>query len=260
MTLRVISFQVADSIELKQFRNAFTANMHHSDADELFYHIENNRYLYVFKHGIVCFVGYDETGMTAFLQLIKPYCKNYFEQRLSDEFDIETGAASVNYGFSKIEIPEADIETIRLIMLNVSQSVALDYYEQQTTALLEEANHHTQLLEKKGKIELSGINLKKYIGRTLNLKNKISGNLYIFDAPEETWEDENLNKVDAGLKKTFDLQARFRSIQEDLNIVSENLDLFKDLLQNRNSTTLEWIIIALIMVEVLNLFVEKIFK
>jgi len=145
-------------------------------------------------------------------------------------------------------------------MLNVSQSVALDYYNQQTNLLLEETNFHTQILEKKGKIDLGGIRLKKYIGRTLNLKNRISVNLYIFDSPEETWEDENLNKLDIGLKKTFDLQARFRTIQEGLGIVKENMELFKDLLQNRNSLTLEWVVIILIFVEVINILIDKIPK
>jgi uncharacterized Rmd1/YagE family protein len=257
MVLKVISFQVADNIDVRQFKNVFTASVHYSDLEELFYNIRDQKYLYVFKHGIVSFVGYAETEMSAFLQLIKPYCRNYIEQRLSDEFDIETGASSVNYGFSKVEIPQADIETVRLIMLNVSQSVALDYYDQQTNLLLEETNYHTQILEKKGKIELGGTNLKKYIGRTLNLKNKIAANLYIFDSPEETWEDENLNKLDIGLKKTFELQARFRNVQEGLGIVKENLELLKDLLQNRNSSRLEWIIIILILMEVINLVVEK---
>jgi uncharacterized Rmd1/YagE family protein len=116
------------------------------------------------------------------------------------------------------------------------------------------------MLERKGKLDLSGIYLKKYIGRTLNLKNRIAENLYIFDSPEETWEDENLNKLDIGLKKTFDLQVRFRTIQEGLGIVKENLELFKDLLQYRNSVVLEWIIIILILVEVINLLIEKIFS
>jgi len=45
-----------------------------------------------------------------------------------------------------------------------------------------------------------------------------------------------------------------------LEIVKENLDLFKDLLQYRNSIVLEWIIIILILVEVINLFIEKLMK
>lgn len=255
-----MSFQVADSIDLKQFRTAFTANIHYADTDELFYRIEGYKYLYVFKYGIVSFLGYNETETTSFLQLITPYCKNFIEHRLSDEFDIETDTPTINYGYNKIGIPKPGIEMIRLIMLNTSQSVALDHYNQQTNLLLEETNYHTQVLEKKGKIDLGGIELKKYIGRTLNLKNKISGNLYIFDSPEETWEDENLNKLDIGLKKTFDLQSRFRTTQEGLQIVKDNLELFKDLLQYRNSVVLEWVIIILILVEVINLLVEKFFK
>jgi required for meiotic nuclear division protein 1 len=257
MNLKVISFQIADSIDVKLIKSTFPAVIHYSDTDELFYTIEKNKYLYVFKYGIICFLGYSETEMTAFFQMIGPYCKNLFEQRLSDEFDIETEAPAINYGYNKIEIPTPDIDELRLIMLNVSQSVALDYYNQQTNTLLEETNSYTQMLERRGRINMGGIRLKKYIGRTLNLKNRISANLYIFDSPEETWENENLNKLDIGLKKTFDLQARFRTIQEGLGIVKENMELFKDMLQNRNSLTLEWVVIILILVEVINILIGK---
>src|SRR6185503_670181 len=174
-------------------------------------------------------------------------------------FIIETEAKETKIGYNKIEIVSADIEVLRLIMLNVSQSVALDYYSAQTDKLLEESNYHTKSLEKRGRLDISGVSLKKYIGKTLLLKNRISENLYIFDSPPETWEDENLNKIDLGLKRTFDLQERFRDVSEGLQIVKDNLELFKDLLQYRNSTLLEWIIIILILVEVLNLLIGKVF-
>lgn len=257
--LKVLAFQVADSIDIKQFKNVFTAEIYHADSEELFYRIEEHKFIYVFKYGLVCFLDHNEVEMTAFIQIITPYCKNMLDQRLSDEFDIETNAPAINFGFNKIELMQANVDMFRLIMLNVSQSVALDHFSQQTNVLLEETNYHTQILERKGKLDISGIRLKKYIGRTLNLKNKIAENLYIFDSPEETWEDEDLNRLDIGLKKTFDLQARFRTIQEGLQIVKENLELFKDLLQYRNSIVLEWIIIILIFVEVINLLIDKIF-
>lgn len=257
MNLKVTSFQIADSIDIKAFRASFRIAVSYGDTDELFYQIEKDKYLYVFKYGIVCYLGYSEEETAAFFQIIEPFCKNPYVHRLSDEFDIETEAPAINYGYNKVEIPAPNTEELRLIMLNVSQSVALDYYNQQTNALLEETNSYTQLLEKTGKINMGGIRLKRYIGRTLNLKNRILANLYIFDSPEETWENENLNKLDIGLKKTFDLQARFRTIQEGLSIVKENMELFKDLLQNRNSLTLEWVVIILILVEVINIFVHN---
>ena len=208
----------------------------------------------------MCFLNYKEGPIQEYLKQISPFCKNLFSHKLSEEFEVDTSATENKFGYNKIEITSADVETLRLIMLNVSQSVALDYYSEQTNMLLEETNEQTQRLEKRGSLDISGRSLKKYIGRTLNLKNRIAENLYIFDSPPETWEDENLNKIDLGLKRTFDLQERYKDIREGLEIIKENLELFKDLLQYRNSTFLEWIIIILIFAEVINLVVEKFFK
>lgn len=256
--LKVSSFQIADSIDIKTFKTVFTAELLYSDSDELFYKTESDGFIYVFKFGIIGFFNYNEIQIAGFLEVINPYCKNKLDIRLSEEFEIETNAPRMKLGFNKIELTSIDSNVLRLIMLNVSQSVALDHYSQLTNILLEETNYHTQILERKGRMELSGVNLKKYIGRTLNIKNRITANLYIFDSPDETWEDESLNKLDIGLKRTFDLQDRFQTIQEGLAIVKENLELFKDILQYRNSTQLEWVIIILILVEVVNIFVERI--
>ncbi|HEY9000301.1 MAG TPA: RMD1 family protein [Mucilaginibacter sp.] len=260
MLQKVLSYQIADSIDIKAFKAAFKADLHYSDADELFYKTGFNEFIYVFKYGVVCFLNYDPIRISEFLRLISSYCKNSFDQNLTEEFEIHTNAGKNKIGFNSIEIIGADIEVIRLIMLTVSQSVALDYYEEQTNKMLEETNRHTQMLEAKGRLNISGTNLKKYIGKSLVLKNRIAENLYIFDSPPETWDDENLNKIHNDLKRTFDLQERFRDIQEGLNIVKDNLELFRDLLQYKNSYRLELIVIILILVEVLNLLAQKIFS
>lgn len=274
--LHVLSYQIADSIDIKAYRTAFKEGLYHYDADELFYRGgdgERSRgrdgegeggtgetFVYVFKYGVVCFCNFTDDEVKEFLDRIVPYSKNLFELKLSEEFEVETNARENKFGYNKIEIVKPDIEVLRLIMLNVSQSVALDYYSEQTNLLLEETNYHTLSLERRGRLDISGTNLKKYIGKTLNLKNRIAENLYIFDSPPETWEDEDLNRMDLGLKRTFDLQERFRDIREGLEIIKENLELFKDLLQYRNSTFLEWIVIILVALEVLNLLIDKIFK
>jgi uncharacterized Rmd1/YagE family protein len=259
MLQQVLSYQIGDSIDLKAFKSVFKAELYFSDTDELFYTIDEDQYIYVFKYGVVCFLNYDAVKISEFLRLISAYCKNAFDQSLTEEFKILTNAGKNKIGFHSIEIIGSDIEVLRLIMLTVSQSVALDYYEEQTTRLIEETNYHTQVLEAKGRLNISGINLKKYIGKTLVLKNRIAENLYIFDSPPETWDDENLNKIHIDLKRTFDLQERFRDIQEGLNIVKDNLELFKDLLQYRNSYRLELVIIILILVEVINILAQRIF-
>jgi uncharacterized Rmd1/YagE family protein len=233
--------------------------LYYGDPSELFYKTDTEQYVYVFKYGAVCFLNYDAISISAFLRLIHPFCRNLFEHSLTDEFLVESGAREVRVGFNKIEIPSADIGVLRLVMLNVSQSVALDYYEEQTNKLLEDTNHHTQILENRGRLYLSGKKLRQYIGRTLLLRNRIAENIYVFDSPPETWENELLNRVDADLKRTFDLQVRVRTIHEGLTIIKDNLELFQGLMQHRNSSMLEWIIIILILVEVMNMIIEKLF-
>ncbi|MBA4240353.1 MAG: hypothetical protein C0448_06490 [Sphingobacteriaceae bacterium] len=258
--LKVHAYQYSESIDIKAFKSDFTAELKYFSPDELFYQIEENKFVYVFKYGVICFLNYDAMKIAEFFKLMTQYTKNRFENKLYEEFVIETDCKHNSFGFNKIEIINADSETLRIIMLNVSHSVALDFYSDQSDILLEGTNHQIQYLENEGKLNISGKNLRRYIGRTLNLKNKISQNLYIFDSPPETWEDENLNKIDIGLKKTFDLQIRYRNIHEDLQIIKENLELFKDLMQYKKSTLLEWIVILLILIEVLNLIVDKIYQ
>lgn len=260
MTQKVISYQIADTIDLKGFGTLFKAELYYSDSSELFFRTSTDQYVYVFKYGAVCFLNYDETGISDILKQILPFCKNVFDNKLTDEFLVETGVKELRVGFNKIEVPSATIDVMRLVMLNVSQSVALDYYEEQTTNLLAETNNYTQQLENKGRLGISGTKLKKYIGRTLLLRNRIAENIYVFDSPPETWENESLNKVDADLKRTFDLQVRVRVIQEGLVIIRDNLELFRGLLQYRTGNILEWIVIILILVEVLDLIIQKLFN
>jgi uncharacterized Rmd1/YagE family protein len=258
--LKVISSQIADSIDIKSFRAAFEKNLIHSDSDELFYETGPYRYVYVFRYGVVAFCNYDEESMKDFIRTAAPYCKNVFENhQLTDEFWIETNAAKIRFGHNKIELIKTSIDALRIIMLNVSQSVALDYYSNQTELLLQETNEHTLYLEQKGKLDISGRRLNRFIGKIINFRNKINENLYIFDSAPETWEDEDLYRIDIELKKTFDLQSRYRNIQEELEIIKENLSLLIDLMHQRKSSFLELVVIILIMVEVVNLFIEKIF-
>lgn len=142
-------------------------------------------------------------------------------------------------------------------MLNTSQSVALNGYSEITEELLMETNKHTKYLENKGKLDISGNKLKRFIGKVLNIKNRILENLYIFDSPVITWENEQLNKLNTDLKQTFDLKDRYRLIHDRIEIIKENLELFKDIMDHKESSRLEWVIIILIVIEVVDMFIAK---
>ena len=80
--LRVTAYQIADSIDIKNFKTAFKAHIHYNDSEELFFIPDDDQYIYVFKYGVVCFLNYDAIEITGFLHVIIPYCKNYFGENI----------------------------------------------------------------------------------------------------------------------------------------------------------------------------------
>ena len=97
----------------------------------------------------------------------------------------------------------------------------------------------------------------KFLGRALNTQNDIAENIYIFDTPDLTWEDEYLDRLYQALMKHFDIKVRFSEIEYTLRIIEDNVTVFRDIIHQRESHLLEYIIIILILVEVFDLIISK---
>ena len=258
MNSQAIALHLAESIDISGCRQTIKKELIIGDRDELFYS-DASRYLYIFRYGIVSFFGFDENAISNILMELKPYCQQWRQSDLTEAMEIELmpdgGNAKVTN--SKISLPKSNVEGMRLALLHLSQSVALDYFAGLSEQIMKETRKHTNHLEHNGKLDLGGKKLKMYIAKVLNINNQISENLYIFDSHEVVWEDEELDKLDRSLKQIFDLKERYRTIKEQGYIIKENLSLFKDIMDHRESSRLEWIIIILILVEVMDLFIMR---
>jgi required for meiotic nuclear division protein 1 len=148
-------------------------------------------------------------------------------------------------------------DTILIVMLNVGQSVVLEYYENLTDDMLTSTKKHINELEKNGKFSISKKNLLRFIGKVLNVKNSIADNLYILDDPASAWDDDGLAYLNNKLKTNFDTHSRFKDLNYRLEIVEDNLKLFTEILQHRESQYLEWVVIILILIEVVNVLVFR---
>ncbi|OBQ56152.1 hypothetical protein VQ01_07150 [Tamlana sp. s12] len=254
----VVAYQVARAIHIKNCKQELPWQLLFQDSDELYFKSSNHKFIYIFQSGMVSFFNLTTTEIDDALNKIRKFCDHYFSEKLSESLEIRVEPDTLKVQFDHVILPELDEEMIRLVLLNTSQSVALSRYSEITEELIIETNQHTLFLEKNGKLNISGNQLKRFIGKILNIKNKISENLYIFDAPEITWENAQLNKLDLGLKRVFDLKDRYRIIHDRIEIIKENLELFKDIMDHNESSRLEWIIIILIVIEVIDMFITKI--
>ncbi|WP_053990955.1 RMD1 family protein [Mangrovimonas sp. TPBH4] len=253
----VIAYQIAAAIQTRECRTRLELRLLFSDSDELFYRVAEAKFFYIFQYGMVSFFNMTPEEIEEAIGKIKPFCRDFMDDKISEEVQIAIQPGILKVEFEQVVLPEINEEMVRLVMLNASQSVALNRYSEITEELLFETNQHTLYLENKGKLDISGNKLKRFIGKILNIKNKISENLYIFDSPEITWENEQLNKLNYDLKQSFDLKDRYNLIHDRIEIIKENLELFKDIMDHKESSRLEWIIIILIVIEVVDLFIAK---
>ncbi|NBB19403.1 RMD1 family protein [Runella sp. CRIBMP] len=253
--MKVEAFQIAEEIDLKKFRAEYTTPPLIANSSELLYQHNENQFFYLLSYGVVAFAGVDNLAESALLKFIRTYAKDHVTEDYREDVAVNVKPGSgVIFDYNSITIPELSPNALRLIMLNIAQSVALDYYEALSDEILKNTKKMTRQLEQTGRLRGSQKELMQFIGKTLSIKNSIVDDLYIFDAPDSAWENELLGRIDDAIKRTLDLRMRYRDIDYKLKIVHENLTVFTDILQNRESTRLEWIIIILIMIEVVHLF------
>ena len=253
------AIQLANNIDLRRCKEAILGSLLYEDSDELFFELDSQQYAYIFKYGVVTFFTTSASENEHFINAMLPYCKEIISEgeRLSETVQVKLNTRTFNTRFDSVELTTQWPEHIRLLLLYLSQSVALDYYALTIGETLNDTRRYTNYLETTGRLNIGGLKLKKFIGKVLNIKNRISENLYIFDSPDISGEDQELHQINTALKKKFDLKDRYHVIQHQVDIVKENLELFKDLMFHKESSRLEWIIIILILVEVVDLFILK---
>ncbi|MDB5277444.1 MAG: hypothetical protein JWR61_2399 [Ferruginibacter sp.] len=255
----ITGYHLGDRLDLKELKNNLAFNCIYADPTELMYDAENSSYIGIFDYGSIVFFGVDYSTQTNIINAVRTILNIGSAELKRENFDVEINPdASYKVIFDRLIIKTLTIDIAKIIMLNIAQSVALDYYIEQSNILLQQTFQFTMELEEKGRFSIKGNALLKYIGRLLNLKNKITQNIYIFDSPNLTWNDEYLNQINSDLSRELDIKLRHSSLQDSLNTVKDNLDILKDINQHSYSSKLELIVIVLIAIEIINLIISKI--
>lgn len=260
MKATTIGYHLGGRLDLKLIKNSLTFHCVYADPTELIYETSQVSWFQVFDYGSVVFFGVEKTLQTDIIGNLRKILSLAVNELESEQIELEMIPDSpTKVLFDRIIVNHINLDVAKIVMLNIAQSVALDYYIEQTNILLEQTTFFSNELEEKGKFSIKGKGLLKYIGKALNLKNKIARNLYIFDSPDITWDDQYLNDLHSQLNIELDIKIRYRSLQESLSIIQENLEIYKDINQHSHSSTLEWIIIILIAVEIVNIIFDKIY-
>jgi required for meiotic nuclear division protein 1 len=257
--IKLIAINIADNINIKMLKANFVGKLIISTSTELFYKTDENKFISMFNYGVIAFSNHTRKERDQVIDSIMKYC-NDSQAKISETIQIEFRQhASIVYQNEILVVPEIDHtdEFFRIVMFDLSQTVALDYYAGIAEKLLHEVKTYATQLARRGKISLSKRAMMRFIGKSLNTRNEIIDNLFIFDSPDIAWDDERVEKVHKILTRIFDLNVRFKELEYTFNIIDNNLRIFNDSYEHRYSTFLEIVVIILILIEVIKSFVEK---
>jgi len=246
------AFHLYKSIDLKTCKATLNGKVIKSSSVELFIQYDDDKYLLLFNYGVVVFFSYSEQETHDILSSIEGGQTLILNNFIKDEYGVKQKLGDYDVSFDHITVPEVSIEVIRIIMFNLGQSVALKYFDEESQELLGKTKRFATELALNGKLSMPRKSILRFIGKALSTQNLIVENLYILDAHPDTWENENLEKINVSLSKHFELGTRYKSIDNTIKIIQTNLSTFMDLFHHKESSRLEWIIIILILFEIVN--------
>ena len=250
--VKIIAYQVAENLSVKRFKHDYKGELLSYSSFDLFYKYKEG-FIYILNYGAIVFANIDEIDRNSFIKYVKDYCENFLELVHQEDFVIyQENVKTPLFAYDSLKVSLINTELNKVAMLQVAQSVSLDFYLEKSQFLFDETVKLTNQLEGFGELLISRKKLLQFIGKTINTKNRIVDNLYILDSPIIVWENELLDKVNSGLEKTFDVSVRFKEVEYLLKIVESNLSIFIQLEDTRKSHFLEIVVIILILIEVIN--------
>src|SRR6478735_5299784 len=90
MKTTIEAIQVAELFNIKKFRADFRTEAHSGSNSEVFYALDNDRYLYLFDYGVIVLANYDVVSKSEFIGFVKKYAVNPIDLELFEEYEIKT--------------------------------------------------------------------------------------------------------------------------------------------------------------------------
>jgi required for meiotic nuclear division protein 1 len=146
--------------------------------------------------------------------------------------------------------PRYERAFIDIVAFVVAKSVALERIEEQADTVLDEMEGFISLLDQ-GKFSISDKKLACLASKILNFKYRSIAFIMVLEKPDITWDNTEADRLYLTMATLFELSQRYQEIKHKSETLMDITGVFTDLSHARRSTRLEWIIIALIFIEII---------
>ncbi|CAI8602076.1 unnamed protein product [Vicia faba] len=214
----------------------------------------NGCYMVVFQYGSIVLFNVCEHQVDGYLKIVRKHASGLLPEMRKDEYEVREKSALSTWmlgGLDYIMLQYLDVDGIRTIGSVLGQSIALDYYGRQVDGMVAEFTDINREMEATGKFKMQRKKLFQLVGKANSNLADVILKLGLFERSDIAWKDAKYGQIWEYLRDEFELTQRFASLDFKLKFVEHNIRFLQEILQNRKSDFLEWLIIALIGAEIL---------
>ncbi|KAJ6690386.1 hypothetical protein OIU85_006632 [Salix viminalis] len=211
-------------------------------------------YMVVFQYGSIVLFNVREHGVDEYLNIVRKHASGLLPEMRKDEYEVRekpTLNTWMQGGLDYIMLQFLNTDGIRMIGSVLGQSIALDYYGRQVDGMVAEFTDINRGMEKTGTFSMDSKKLFQIVGKANSNLADVILKLGLFERSDIAWKDAKYAQIWEYLRDEFELTQRFASLDFKLKFVEHNIRFLQEILQNRKSDFLEWLIIVLISVEII---------
>lgn len=216
-----------------------------------------DKYVNLFAFGCLVFVNlshHEMVDVLNYLANVEPRLSQYnfnfvddysLEVRSESEIDTDTPLITNDY----IVTTEYKSYHMEILSIVLAKSVALEKIENDIEVLLDEIELVIDAMQK-GRLSARDEKIARIAARILSFKYNTISSIMILDKPDITWNNEKAEELYRVLSHLFELDERFTKVQMKAETLMDIMQVFITFTQHKKANTLEIMIIALILFEI----------
>lgn len=212
----------------------------------------------VFAYGVLVHWHVDFDARRQLQTELLEFTEQPLNTPLEDSFVYRTDTAQERIRHDLIELTDEKNKTLLAVSHAMAQSIKLMGFERQALETINTTRHLPASLASQGKIRLSKKALAKIRGQLFLTQSDINLNYDLLDTPDFFWEHPEYQPLYIMAANYLELQPRTDVLSKKLETIHGLLEMLADEQKHQHSSTLEWIIIWLIVVEIVITLLEKV--
>ena len=207
----------------------------------------------LFRYGVAVLFGVAPEAEKALRERLAPLMEHRYRSPEVEEVEVrvDAGGAEGPQKEGALVVHSASLERLQLVADALSKSLLLGHYETRLATDFDRIEPLALQLERRGRIRGGTRDHLKRVGALLLIEHRMLGRAEIGDKPELLWEHPELERLYALLEAEYELSERLDALEKKLDLADRTVRTLVELLNAKHALRVEWMIVALIVLEIL---------